>query len=339
MINKTKNKILRVKTAILSGIILTAVLLAVITVLIYVFQVDNKLTIKAKNIIPFPAIIIDKATVITFRDIQENTLSVRKFYEDQKFSELGVRIDFSTEDGVKRLKFHEKDVINKMIEDSVVEKLAQERGIEISDKLVEEAVSRKINEYGGQEIVVENLQKLYGWSLDDFRSKIVKPSFYREKLEKWLKENDAKQYDNDARKTVKIALEKLNIGEEFTAVAKKYSKGASAEQGGEMGWFKKGQIMPNLQEYITTAKINQYSEVLESDLGFHIIVVEEKKENDGEMLYKLKQIFVPRLTLAEWLDKKIKEIKIWEFLSEYEWSKESGMIEFKNNEMKNFKYE
>jgi len=142
-------------------------------------------------------------------------MSIRRFYENQDFSSLGLRFDFNTDDGKKRLKIREKELINKMIEDSAVEILAQERGINISKKTVKDNVDRKMDEYGNREIVGENLDNLYDWTIDDFKDKIVRPSLYKDALEKWLAENEGKEKNDKAKKTAQKKKKKKKKSRRF----------------------------------------------------------------------------------------------------------------------------
>ncbi len=71
-------------------------------------------------------------------------------------------------------------------------------------------------------------------------------------------------------------------------------------------------------------------DVIESSLGFHIVLVEEvKKENDTQ-LYRLKQIFARKATFVDWLSKKMKTLPVWVFGPEYRYDKGSTRIEFRD---------
>ena len=65
-------------------------------------------------------------------------------------------------------------MINKLIEDITIAQLAQDWDISISDEAVEDAMNRPMNEMGSKQEVESRLEKLYGWSLDDFGKKVVR---------------------------------------------------------------------------------------------------------------------------------------------------------------------
>jgi len=67
-------------------------------------------------------------------------------------------------------------------------------------------------------------------------------------------------------------LGKLKTGADFAAFAKKNSEDPqTAVNGGDIGWFKRGDLMREFDVVATALKLNQISDVFESPAGFHII--------------------------------------------------------------------
>jgi foldase protein PrsA len=70
----------------------------------------------------------------------------------------------------------------------------------------------------------------------------------------------------------------LKGGKDFAAEAKQYSTDpGSRDKGGELGWFRKGQMVPAFENYAFSAPIGQTSKPVKSPFGYHIIQVEERK--------------------------------------------------------------
>ena len=84
------------------------------------------------------------------------------------------------------------------------------------------------------------------------------------------KEATPEQKKGISDKAQKI-LQELRAGKDFAACAKKYSQDPNASSGGDIGWFKKGDIKPDFERVAFSLKPDQISDVFESDLGFHII--------------------------------------------------------------------
>jgi foldase protein PrsA len=78
--------------------------------------------------------------------------------------------------------------------------------------------------------------------------------------------------------TAKSVLQQLKSGGDFAALAKKYSTDkSSSDKGGELGFFGKGQMVPQFQDAAFGASVGQIVGPVKSPFGYHIIQVEEKK--------------------------------------------------------------
>jgi peptidyl-prolyl cis-trans isomerase C len=66
-------------------------------------------------------------------------------------------------------------------------------------------------------------------------------------------------------------FQELKTGKDFSECAKKYSQDPNAAAGGDVGWFKKGDIKPDFERVVFSLKPDEMSDVVETDLGFHII--------------------------------------------------------------------
>jgi len=67
-------------------------------------------------------------------------------------------------------------------------------------------------------------------------------------------------------------LKRLRAGEKFSELAKKYSLGPAAQRGGDLGYFKKGDFQPEFEQAILKLERGQYSEIIQSKLGYHIFM-------------------------------------------------------------------
>ena len=286
---------------------------------------------------PFPSVMVGYRDMISFRELSQNMKSIKRFYESQDFSKVGLRVDFSTEEGQKRLQVREKEVLNKMLEDAVVMKLAKERGIFISKEVARQGVARKLEEYGSSKEVQENLQRLYGWKLTDFEEKVVLPSLYEEKLnESFMKENDPV---SKAKAKIEKAAEQLRQNVSFPDVVKQYSEGQTADKGGDLGWFALTDLAPELRSPVSLQKVGVAGSVIESSLGFHIVLVEEVKKEKSTDLYRIKQIFVRKSTFADWLSEEMRNMSILVLDPLYRFDEATARIEFRDETWKKYEQE
>lgn len=334
--DEKKGKKLKILTVICALVILFFTCVFAIGILIYGFGAENKATKFAEKFIPYPAAVISYKGVITAGEVNNNLNSIKRFYENQDFSQAGLRVDFTTSDGKKRLEIRKRGLINKMIEDRIIRILAGKNGIVVTEEMADQNVRRKMDEFGNEEIVKNNLSNLYGWTLEEFKEKIVRPDLYAEELEKLITSENKEQFSEEARGKIEKAEKELNEGRDFAEVAQKYSDGRSAEEGGELGWFKKEQLVPEVAGAIFDFKKGERSDIIESVLGFHVVEAEERKMENNEELIRIRQVFARKKIFADWLDEQIKGIKILVPLKDYYWDSASGVVQFSSEEMRNF---
>jgi len=327
-------KKIKLKTIFFAVVILAVFLLITILGVNYFVGKNNFLSKIGNKFIPFPVVIIDYSHLISLKNLETNLLSAKKFYESQDFAKEGLRVDFNTADGEKRLAIKEKNILNKMIENVLVEELAKEKGIKLSEEFISQEVERKILELGNRAEVKDSLLRLYGWNLEQFKERIVRPELYKEKLaEKVLVE--MKDFENAQKKIDGAASELKNKGK-FEELAAKYSEGESAKNGGDLGWFTADQMLPEIATAAFQMEKGKTSEVLRSELGFHIIRIDDKKIENEIPMIKVHQIFVRTPSFADWLLTSSKKFNIRIMLQDYSWNKEKQQVEFRDGKLTEF---
>lgn len=89
----------------------------------------------------------------------------------------------------------------------------------------------------------------------------------------------APEKEKEIRAKAEQVLQQVNSGEDFAKLAKKFSEDAnSAKKGGDLGYFKKGDMVKPFEEAAFALKAGETSSLVHSPFGFHIIRVEDIKE-------------------------------------------------------------
>jgi len=85
--------------------------------------------------------------------------------------------------------------------------------------------------------------------------------------------------ETEAENLAKDIIKKLNNGEDFATLAKKYSDDGSASKGGDLGWFNKGAMVESFETAAYALKKGEYTKTpVKSDYGYHIILKTDQKD-------------------------------------------------------------
>ncbi|TXI17163.1 MAG: molecular chaperone SurA [Nitrosomonas sp.] len=86
--------------------------------------------------------------------------------------------------------------------------------------------------------------------------------------------------ENDARLKITQIKNRLDRGEDFAELAKLYSEDSSASSGGDLGWLSPGDTVPAFEQTMNTLLPGQTSEPVQSQFGWHLIQVVERRTQD-----------------------------------------------------------
>lgn len=101
-----------------------------------------------------------------------------------------------------------------------------------------------------------------------------------------------------AKAKIEAVAARLKAGEDFAAVAKEVSEDpGSAVQGGDLGWFQHGQMVPEFDKAAFALKTGEVSAPVKTQFGWHLILLEERKEAGQKPLDEVKDQI--RLRLAQ----------------------------------------
>lgn len=201
-------------------------------------------------------------------------------------------------------------IVQMMVQDKLIADDIKAQKIEISDKEANEAFLNSVKQFGGQEQFDKMLDD-YNMDVEKFKETVKKDLMYKKHKEWFEKEHpvtdeEIKQYYEDNKdkfakrdashilvadeKTAKEVKEKLDKGEDFAALAKKYSKDtANAANGGELGTFSRGQMVKEFEDAAFSLKEGEISAPVKTQFGYHIIKinkVEDSIEDNKEAIVK-----------------------------------------------------
>jgi len=240
-------------------------------------------------------------------------------------------------------------MLDKLIDEKLIEIAAREQGVEITDDEVKAAVERHIAQMGLGPDKFKELLKQEGLTMEQYREKIraelMKVKFVKNNVRSEVKvsEEDVLNYyrrnpdqfrtteqirlahiflpfpmeaDSQEREKVKKLAEKIRAltagGKDFGSLAKKYSKSSSAPAGGDLGWVGPKDLVPAFKEAITGLEAGKVSKVIELRAGCHLLFVTERKSSGVLPFDNIKEKverYLFNKKLAEELDKVLSKLK------------------------------
>nr|WP_312523812.1 peptidylprolyl isomerase [Moraxella sp. CTOTU47724] len=90
-----------------------------------------------------------------------------------------------------------------------------------------------------------------------------------------------------AKQQIDTIYEKLRQGADFATLASTYSKDpGSASNGGDLGWVSEGDMVPSFEAMMKKTSVNDYSVPFQSQFGWHILKIDEKRQKDVSDVYR-----------------------------------------------------
>ncbi|AIY06560.1 foldase protein [Planococcus sp. PAMC 21323] len=231
-----------------------------------------------------------------------------------------------------------------MISNEVVDQEAEKAKVEVTQEEIDAEMAVYEEQYGGAEGLEEALASS-GMSTADLEEemkiylkveKIIGPDIEitDEQMSTYFEENKEAFEQSSKVEANHILVEtqaeadevkaKLDDGSDFSELAAEYSIDESnAENGGALGEFGAGEMAPEFEEAAFSMEVDEISEPVETDYGFHIIQVTSKTEAKEATLEDSKEqikeiLFDEALNTkyAEWLAEKIESYNIVNKLTE-----------------------
>ncbi|MCK5553778.1 MAG: peptidylprolyl isomerase [Deltaproteobacteria bacterium] len=255
--------------------------------------------------------VIDKIVAIVNGEII--TLSELDRYR----SRLRQKTDITTNPWEKRAKVFElrRVILDRLIEEKIIDQQCKKWAIKVSARDIDAAIEdvKRMNAVTEEQLKMALMADGLSW--EDYRRELTKQikrarlasqvigqeftvdderlkRFYVQHIQRF-KEPDQIRVSHilivipeDAddllvqalHHTGEMILDKLSRGEDFQRLARLYSDDASAKNGGDLGFFKKGELLPQIERITFNLHPGQFRGLVRTNIGFHIVKVTDKKE-------------------------------------------------------------
>jgi foldase protein PrsA len=220
--------------------------------------------------------------------------------------------------------------LNRLIEGRIVLQEAAKEGVQVSDEEVDRVFENLRRQFSSEKEMEEMLKKAK--TSIEMNKKDSRAYMMTRKLEAKMtkqiviSENDIENYWEQARpyltrdlvkakhilvKTEKEAAEireKLKKGEKFEDLAKQYSQDTGTKnRGGDLGWISKEMMVKEFSEAAFSLKVGEISPPVKTQFGYHLILVEGKKNKDDQTLEDHREQIRTNLQQERWNTSERKE--------------------------------
>jgi peptidyl-prolyl cis-trans isomerase C len=161
------------------------------------------------------------------------------------------------------------------------EKTIAEKGVTIEKMRANIAIQLAMREMLAKEVEKDTsikkseIEKFYNDNQSYFKTEeSVKASHVLVKLEE---DADEKAVE-EARKKIEVILKEVKDGGDFAEIARKSSEGPTGPNGGDLGYFGRGQMVKPFETVAFTMNVGDVSEVVKTRFGFHVIKLTDKKD-------------------------------------------------------------
>lgn len=292
------------------GILSTVVLVFVIGVGIVVSQVhrvSNNPTInKVAQVLHLSAASVNGQKVL-YADYIGDFNTLKKFYSAQG-SDFPPVSDQDISDMT----------ISRLVANKLIEQLAQKYNVTVVDADVDAKKQQLLSTFQDQAQVDAELQKNYGWTFDTYVQKVIRPLILEQKLqEAFASSTDATfesfqqeevharhilfstegKDDATVKKQAQSVLDRLKKGEDFEKLAKEFGSDGTKDVGGDLGWFHRGEMVPEFENAAFALQKGQLSDLVKTQYGYHIMRVDDRRQGKDFVAYMDQQISTAKIDL------------------------------------------
>lgn len=119
-----------------------------------------------------------------------------------------------------------------------------------------------------------------------------KEAFYEEQKDSFPTEVHARHILVEDQETADDLKAQLDDGADFAELAEENSTDGSAANGGDLGFFPEGQMVPEFEEVAFSLDIDEISDPVQSEHGYHIIQVLERHESYEDYADEIEEILI-----------------------------------------------
>jgi foldase protein PrsA len=289
---------------LLIGLVLTVGIgLAVLITGIYKWNWQGPAADLAARSLPLPAAKVNDRTIL-LSEYQDDVKTLGQFYVK------AVEFGFQQEGQAPSSEEIKKNALDRLIRNELLQAEADSRNLTVTPAEVDAEFS-KLTSGGSTDDIAKQISDLYGWSVERFKQKVLEPYVIEQKLGQALAKDES--FNGETKTRAEQIKAELDAGADFDTLAAKYSQDQSnAQSGGELGWFERGRMVKEFEDAAFSMEPGQVSDPVLTQFGYHIILVEDVKKDDGGQVSEVqaKHILLTTKSVDSYLKDKLAKARI-----------------------------
>ncbi len=179
---------------------------------------------------------------------------------------------------------HKREILDDLIVEKLLFEEAQKR------KLTKDADVRKLIDKAARRILIAKLLEIETSAQKAVSDEEV-AQYYQQHKDQYLvpERVQASHILLNSEEEAKEVQEKLKAGADFAEMAKAYSKDLTKDRGGDLGYFQKGQMIPEFEQACFELNVGQTSGIVKTRFGYHIIKLTDKRAPEYKSLDEVKE--------------------------------------------------
>jgi peptidyl-prolyl cis-trans isomerase SurA len=237
----------------------------------------------------------------------------------------------SPEDQKQRIEDGQKNALKELIDQSLLVQRGKDMGLNVETDVIKRLDSIRIQNNLSSMEDLEKAVTSHGINWEDFKDNLRKSILTQKVISQEVgshvnisKEDVGKYYEEhkaefvrpeqvalreievstegkkdselpDLKKKAETALKRVKDGEDFGEIAKRFSDGGTAKQGGFLGVYKKGELSKELEDTVFKMKKNELTDVLDTKQGYLVLQVLEHYDEGQQSLSKVESEIMDKM--------------------------------------------
>ncbi len=192
-------------------------------------------------------------------------------------------------------------VLIRLLSNALLADVAKDLGVNVTEEALLAQRAELLSQFPTEEDAAQNILDLYGWTLEDFTEKIIRPVVLEQESRLAFEESDIDieggelqeeinarhilfqaedgEEDESVKARAEDVLARISSGEDFAVLASEFGVDGTKDTGGDLGYFGRGVMVPEFEEAVFNLGLDDPAQIVQTQFGYHIIDVLDKRES------------------------------------------------------------